>query len=199
MENPFYHGYYTSEELRGFGFKSVGDNVRIAKNCTIIGLPHISIGDHVRIDDNTAIVAASGEVELGSFIHIGGGCHLSGAGNIRLEDFSGLSQGVRIYSVSDDYSGNTMTNPMVPGQYTGARSSPVRLCRHVIVGSGSVILPGVEIGEGSAVGALSLVRKSLPAWGIYSGSPAKRIAERSKLLLELEKEFLNSPPLGNGG
>jgi galactoside O-acetyltransferase len=57
----------------------------------------------------------------------------------------------------------------------------------VLIGSGSVVLPGVTIGEGSAVGALSLVSMSLDEWGVYFGSPAKRIKARSKNLLEMEK------------
>ena len=106
-------------------------------------------------------------------------------------DFSGLSQGVRIYSGTDDYSGQALTNPTVPHQYLNVHIAPVRLGRHVIIGSGSVILPGVTIGEGSAVGALSLVTKSLDDWGIYSGVPVKRLKSRSRKLLELENDLLN--------
>ncbi len=64
MQNPFDPGYYCSEELRTFGFGSVGKNVQIARNCTIIGLPNISIGNHVRIDAYTAIIAPRGYVRL---------------------------------------------------------------------------------------------------------------------------------------
>ena len=59
----------------------------------------------------------------------------------------------------------------------------------MIIGANSVILPKVTIKEGSAVGALSLVNKSLDAWGIYFGSPAKRFKSRSKNILKLEKIF----------
>ena len=77
MTNPFQPGYYDEKELAAFGFKSVGSNVRVARNCTIVGLENISIGSNVRIDGYTAIVAAgTGWVSLGSYIHIG--CHLSG-------------------------------------------------------------------------------------------------------------------------
>jgi galactoside O-acetyltransferase len=66
----------------------------------------------------------------------------------------------------------------------------VKIGRHVIIGSGSIVLPNVILEEGVAVGALSLIRKDCKAFGIYSGSPAKRISERKRNLLELEKEFL---------
>ncbi|HNA85757.1 MAG TPA: acyltransferase [Nitrospira sp.] len=189
--NPFDRGYYSSDELRTFGFYGVGENVKIAKNCTIIGLSNITIGSNVRIDGNVVIAAYSGALSLGSFIHIGEGCYLGCAGTIVMGDFSGLSQGVRIYSGTDDYSGQALTNPTVPHQYLNVHIAPVRLGRHVIIGSGSVILPGVTIGEGSAVGALSLVTKSLDDWGIYSGVPVKRLKSRSRKLLELENDLLN--------
>jgi galactoside O-acetyltransferase len=51
-----------------------------------------------------------------------------------------------------------------------------------------VILPGVTLGEGSAVGALALVIKSCEAFGIYSGVPAKLIRSRERTLLDLEAQ-----------
>ena len=71
--NPFDVGFFTEHELKKFGFKNLGKNISIAKNCTIIGLGNISIGDNVRIDGYTTIVASgNGFLNLGSFIHIGG-------------------------------------------------------------------------------------------------------------------------------
>lgn len=188
-DDPFNSGYYGETELRRFGFGAVGENVRIAKDCTIVGRENITFGSHVRIDPYTVITAA-GPVKFGSYVHIGGYCYLSGAAGLTLEDFSGLSQGVRLYTATDDYSGKAMTNPMVPEEFTNVRKGPIHLGRHVIIGSGSIVLPGCAIGEGSSVGALSLVTKSLEPWGMYFGSPAERIKARSKRLLELEAQFL---------
>lgn len=188
--NPFNPGYYNEHDLKEAGFKAIGQNVQIARNCTIIGLENIEIGNNVRIDGYCSIIAAgSGWLKLGSFIHIGGYCLLSAGDGIHMEDFSGLSQGVRIYSRTDDYSGNHLTNPTVPGKYTGITRGTVTLGRHVIIGSGSVILPKVSIGEGSSVGALSLVTKSLESWGVFFGCPARRLKDRSKRLLELEADL----------
>ncbi|MBB2205164.1 acyltransferase [Gluconacetobacter takamatsuzukensis] len=187
--NPFDPGYFETVELRKFGFKSVGECVRIAKNCTIIGIENIEIGRNVRIDGNVVIAAHSGLLTLGNYIHIGGSAYLGCVGGITLGDFSGISQGVRIYSGTDDYSGKSLTNPTIPRKYLKINIGPVVLEKHVIVGSGSVVLPGVRVGEGSAVGALSLVTKSLGEWGVYFGSPAKRIKSRSKDLLVLEEQM----------
>lgn len=202
--NPFNPGYYNEHDLKQAGFKALGQNVQIAKNCIIIGLENIEIGNKVRIDGYCSIFAAgSGWLKIGSYIHIGGYCLLSAGDGIHMEDFSGLSQGVRIYSRTDDYSGKYLTNPTVPEKYTGITRGTVTLSRHVIIGSGSVILPKVSIGEGTSVGALSLVNKSLEPWGVFFGCPAKRVNDRSKRLLELEAEFKQesaqqgAPPDGN--
>lgn len=188
--NPFNPGYYGSDELAAFGFRSVGSHVQVAKNATLIGIENISIGSHVRIDGYTTVVAdGQGFLTLGSYIHIGAGCYLAAGGGVVMEDFSGLSQGVRIYSRTDDYSGRTLTNPTVPAEFLGVTQGTVRLGRHVILGSGTVVLPGIVIGDGSSVGALSLVTKSLDPWGVYFGSPARRLKARAQGLLALEAEL----------
>jgi galactoside O-acetyltransferase len=115
---------------------------------------------------------------------------LIGQGHIEIADFCGLSSRVSIYSSNEDYSGHTLTNPTIPKQFRSAQHGDVLLDKHVIVGSGSIILPGVTLEEGVAVGALSLVRKDCHAFGIYFGNPAKRIKERSRALLMLEARLL---------
>lgn len=185
--------YYNSAELRQAGFKSVGTNVQIAKNSTIVGVSNIEIGSNVRIDSYTSIIAeGDGFVKLGSYIHIGSYVYIGASKGVVLDDFSGLSQGVKIYSQSDDYSGEYMTNPMISDEYTGGEIGLVTLEKHVIIGSNTVILPNVRIGKGTSVGAQSLVLKNLENWGVYFGAPAKKIKTRSKNLLDKEKLFLKN-------
>lgn len=191
INNPFQTEYYTENELRNFGFRSVGTDVKIAKNCTIIGLSNISIGDHVIIDAFCSIIASGeGTLSLGSYIHIGAFCHLLANDGIEIRDFSGLSQGVKIYSRTDDYSGHSLTNPTIPSKYKKVKAGKVVLGEHVIIGANSVILPNVNLGDGVAVGALSLVATSLSPWNLYFGNPLKRISSRSQQLLEVREEFL---------
>lgn len=187
VRNPFDQGFYESEQLRGMGFRAVGDNVKIAKNSTIIGLQNISLGNNIRIDANVVIAAASGDLVIGNYIHIGAGSHLACVGGIRFEDFSNTSQAVRIYSGTDDYYGEYLTNPMVPEEFRGMSFAPVVIGKHVIVGSGTTILPGVTLGTGASVGAMSLVTRSLEPWSINAGIPAKYIKARSKELLKFEE------------
>lgn len=192
MNKLFGPSHYTEDDLKGEGFRSLGRNVRIARNCTIIGAENISIGDNVRIDGYCTLVATgNGYIRLGSYIHIGGNCVLIGGEGIVMDDFSGLSWGVQVFSKSDDFTGRYMTNPTVPSKYTGVKGGTVILGRHAAVGAGSIILPKVILGEGVAVGAQSFVTKSLDEWGVYSGNPAKLIKSRSKQLLSMEKNLLD--------
>lgn len=177
-------GYHDESELASLGFAALGKNVRIGKNSTFSGVERISIGSNVRIDGNVTFACNTGRIRIGSFVHIGGNSHLSGSGEISIGDFCTISQGVRIYSASDDYSGMSLTNATTPDQYRNETRSPVVLRDHVILGSGSVVLPGVMLNEGAAVGALSLVKSDLDEWSIYAGAPAKKIKERSRKLLE---------------
>lgn len=188
MPNPLDSGYYESAELRSFGFKSVGENVRISKACNVVGPENIEIGDHVRIDAFTSLIAHSGYIRLGSFIHIGTGCMLGGRGGITFEDFSGLSHSVQVFSATDDMSGEWLPSCSVPEAFTRPCVKAVRFSRHTVVGSGAVVLPGATLGEGSILGATSMARKPLRPWTIYFGSPAKRVAERKTRVLDLEAE-----------
>ncbi|WP_330986100.1 MULTISPECIES: acyltransferase [Enterobacterales] len=186
-------GYYNENELREFGFKKIGNNVNIAKNCNIVGIENISIGDNVRIDAFSTIIAnGNGFLEIGSFVHIGGYSAIFAGSGVMMLDFSGISQGVKIYTKSDDYSGKFMTNPCVPSEFTNVTSGQVLLEKHVIVGSQSVVMPNVTLKEGTAVGANSLITKTTEEWSIMFGSPAKKIKNRNRTILEIEKKMLQS-------
>lgn len=182
--------YRDAAELCELGIGAVGDNVMVHESAIMVDVEHIELGSDVRIDPFCILSAAGGFIRIGSYVHVAAHVDIFGGRGVRLEDFSGLSHGVRIYSVSDDYSGGSLTNPTVPKEYLRTKGGQVNIGRHVIIGSGSVILPGVSIGEGSSVGALSLVRKDLEPWGVYAGSPVKRIASRSQALLDDEKKLL---------
>lgn len=186
----FNPGYYTENDLKNYGFKSIGENVLIDKNCTIIGKENISIGNNVRIDRFTTITCLrNGYLKIKGNNHIASYSLIAASGGITFEEFSGIAHGVKLYSSSDDYSGRSLTNPTIPLEYKNEDIKPIHLNRHCIIGSNSVVLPGVQIGEGTAVGAMSLVTKNLDDWGIYFGSPAKKMKNRSKKLLELEKLY----------
>jgi dTDP-4-amino-4,6-dideoxy-D-glucose acyltransferase len=153
----------------------------ISEKASVYG--DVTVDPSSRVDDFCVL---SGHIVIGRYVHLS--CHTSIIGDVVMEDFSGLSGGVRIYAKSDDYSGEWMTNPTVPKHLTNVDIRPVRICKHAIVGANSVILPGVTIGEGAAVGANSVIRKDVEPWTIVVGT-GKVIGERKKRCLELECEL----------
>ena len=176
--------------IEAMGFASVGENVRLSDRASFYGANKIVLGHNARVDDFCVLSAGEGGIFIGDYVHIAVYSSLIGAGKIVLSDFCNLSSRVAIYSSSDDYSGATLTNPTVPSSYTGVIHADVILEKHVIVGCGSVILPGSVLEEGAAVGALSLVKQRCEAFGIYAGNPVRRIKERKRDLLRLEREFI---------
>lgn len=181
--------YYSLKELKNFGIKKIGKDVFIEKSCRILGFNNIEIGNNVRIDSFCNLIVHKGSLNIFDNIHIGSFCHLVATGNIEIQSFAGLSQGVKVYSASDDFSGKFMTNPTIDKKFTNVKIKKVIIKKHSIIGANSVILPGVIIEEGVAVGALTLVNKSLKAWTIYSGVPAKKVIRRNQNILKLEKKF----------
>lgn len=174
--------YYTEEELKGLGLKSYGKNVYISRHAQFYGASRISLGDNIRIDD---FCIFCGDITIGSNIHIAPYCVLYGEYGIEMGDYSGLSARVAIYSAIDDFSGEHAVGPMVDDSCRGLQSGKVVIGKYVQVGVGSSVFPGVTIAEGSAIGAMSLVKYNLPAWGIYAGVPVKKIKDRSDKLLRL--------------
>lgn len=188
-------GYFTEQELDALGFGSLGSNVKISKTSTLYNREQIHIGDNVRID-NFCVIAMSGKARLtiGSYVQISAYCFMNGLENLHLENFVTLAPAVRIFTSTDDYSGECMTNAVVPEPFRRTISAAVSLRKHTIVGTASTILPGVELAEGTAVGAYSLVKSSSAPFTVIAGVPAARKKNRSRKLLEEEAKFLASLP-----
>jgi galactoside O-acetyltransferase len=175
-----------NDQFHQLNLASLGQDVTIWERAKIVNSQVVSIGDSVIIDDFVFIMGGS-KTAIGSFVHIGSFTSITGGGELILEDFSGLSSGVRIYTGNEDYLGGCLTNPTVPYPYRVATRSFVHIKKHAIIGANTVILPGVVIGEGAAIGANSLVTKDCEPWKVYFGSPVKAIKIRSKeKILELE-------------
>ena len=170
--------YLTPDELAGLGLKRCGTDVKISAKASIYHADRIEIGDHVRIDDFCI---------LSVFCHVAGG-----RAGIVLDDFSGLAAGCHVFTETDDYTGQAMTNPTVPEAFTRLTRQPVVLGRHAIIGIQSAVFPGVTVAEGTSVGAMSLVTRSTEPWSIYAGIPARKIRDRSRALLDKERAYLGS-------
>ena len=181
------NGYLSREQLLEMGFASVGEDVLISDKACFYGASKMRIGNHVRIDDFCLLV---GNISIGNYIHICAYSSLhASSGSIDIGDYANLSSRTTIYAASDDYSGEYMTNPMVPKKFTHIIYSDITIGKHVIIGTGCSLLPGATIPEGCAIGAMSLVKSALEPWGIYAGSPCRKIKDRRKQCLELENQL----------
>lgn len=180
--------YLSKSELHKMDFEYLGNDVKISDKASLDKTHLMSIGHRSRIDDFCAI---SGYVKIGRNVHIAVHSSVTASiDSISLSDFSGLAFSCHLFSSSDDYSGSSLTNPTIPQKFKAVSSGAIYLGRHVIIGSGSLVFPGVTIEEGCSFGAGSIINKDTKAWGIYVGAPARRIKERSKKLLDLEKSYL---------
>lgn len=172
--------------------KHCGENVIIGKTVRIRYPELVSIGDNVIIDDFTYISTA---MELSAYVHLASNCSFIGGRNslIAFDSFSTTSSGVVMAAGSDDFMSGLAT-PIVPMEYKGdVHVGSIRIGKHCILGANSSVLPDVIFADGACVGANSMVKSDLEAWGLYAGAPAKLIKMRDKLdILAKEQRFLNS-------
>ncbi len=164
--------YLTEKQLSLIGFRSIGENVLISDKCSIYNEKNISIGDNVTIKDFCILSAGKGGIKIGSNIVIEPYASIRGAGLVVLEDHCVVSSGVNILSSTNDYK-HDISNVL---------SDQIIIKSDSIIGHGTVILPGVTLGNLSSVGALSMVKKSVPANEIWAGCPAKKIGVKYESL-----------------
>jgi acetyltransferase-like isoleucine patch superfamily enzyme len=181
--------YLSRRQLEAMNFRKLGINIKISEKASFYNCDQIEIGDNSRIDDFCVI---SGKIKIGAYVHIAPfGLIAGGEKGISIGDFSGVSYGGKIFSQSDDYSGQFMTSPLIPKEYKNEKQAQVTIGKHVIIGASAVIFPGVYVADGCSIGAMALVTKSTEPWGVYIGIPAKRIKEKSREILLHTKTFLD--------
>lgn len=180
------NSFFTQEELKNIGFKNFGNNVLISRLAQFYSPENIEIGNNVRIDDFCIL---SGKIKLKNNIHISAYCAMYGKFGIEMNDYSGLSPRCTLFSASDDFGGDFLISPMAPSNLTNVQGGKIIIQQYVQIGAGSVLMPNITIKEGVAVGAMSFVKKSLPAWKIYAGNPIKLIKERKKNLVGKLNQF----------
>jgi galactoside O-acetyltransferase len=170
--------------------KRIGQNVTIGRTVRIRYPELVEIGDNVIIDDFTYISTA---LKVDNYVHISSGAKIIGGRQctVSFGSFSTLAPNVTLSAGSDDYIAGLAT-PLVDAKFKGnVEYGDILIGKHCIVGAGSVVLPGGTFQEGSALGALSLVKSKLEAWTLYAGIPAVSLKARDKsAILKLEKEFL---------
>ena len=151
------------------------DGGLVHRLANIVG--NVRVGQGSRID---AFVTITGDVVIGKYTHIGLNCSLLGGSGIRIGDYVGISPGVRIFSGTEDVSGEWVTNPTVPAHLRNPKTQMILIADHAFIGANSVLLPGARFQEGSGLGAQSLCKSQLDPWATYAGSPAKFISSRTQ-------------------
>jgi galactoside O-acetyltransferase len=169
--------------------RACGEDVQIYPRAHVVSPETISIGDSVIIDDFVFLVGGV-ETRIGSFVHLASFSSYLGRGTLVIEDFVSVSSGARIYTGIDDFSGESLVGPGVPEPWRRPARTFAHIGKFAVVGANAVVFPGVTLGEGCAVGALSLVNRDCEPWTIYGGVPARPLkARRKDRLLELEADL----------
>lgn len=137
-------------------FRSVGNGCSLRGPGTFTGA-NITLGDNVTIGTNSVFLSSDAKITIGNNVLFGPHVYII-TGNHRVNVV-----GKYITEVTEKLPEN---------------DADVVIHDDVWIGSGVIILKGVEVGEGCVIGAGSVVTKSLEPYGIYAGNPAKRIKDR---------------------
>jgi galactoside O-acetyltransferase len=175
--------------MKKWNFNRMGSNIKIYDPVTFISTDLITLNNNIIISEFTFINAGLG-LFIGNYIHISPFTSISGGGYCVMEDFVGLSAGVRLITGSDDYSGKALTNPTIPSNFRNINRSYVHCKKHSLLATNVIVHPGITIGEGAVAASNSVITKDLDPWSVYMGTPAKKVKERDRdKILTLEKEL----------
>jgi acetyltransferase-like isoleucine patch superfamily enzyme len=178
---------YTVKELQRM-LGSVGENVAVNRSVVFYSPKNIHVGSNSRIDCFSILSASSHGIVIGDHVHISAYVALFGAsGKITVASYCALSSRVTAFTSSDDYVDGFMSNPTVPREFRKEQTGDVVFKKHSLIGCGSVIMPGVTVGLGGSVGALSFVNKDVAEFAVVAGIPCRIVGQRNRRLLELEE------------
>jgi len=172
-----------------FGF--LGSDVVIWDLAQIIVPEEIRLCHHVMIDD-FAFLNGRGGIFVGPYVHIVSFASVTGGGGCSIGAFSCVSAGARIFSGTENIEGS-LFGPLIPQGFRKAIRRRVRIGRYVLVGANAVILPGARLHDGVVIGAGSVVLQGqvCDPWGVYVGTPVRRIRDRpSEPIVEMGNKLL---------
>ena len=170
----------------------VSDTAILLKSCTFrfdvkVKNNKVSIGDNSMVGCNFVFESDEGQINIGSNSYIGGGTTLISRDNISVGNNVTIAWGCTIYdhnSHSLDYRERQKDIERQNTDYRNGRnfisskdwsvvkSKPITIKDNVWIGFDSVILAGVTVGEGSIIGARSVVRHNVEPWTVVAGNPA---------------------------
>ena len=182
------------EELQGEEVKKLlmkcGRDVIIYPTAKMAHPDAISIGDNTRVCDYVFMQPAGGQIKIGRYCDFEPFSQIWGAGNLTIGDFVDFGPGAIIMSQGYDYRTCGIMVGTVEQQHEKTIYTDLTIGDHVYFGANTTVLHTVKnIGEGAIVGANSLVNKDLEPWGVYVGTPARKIGERPRIALDQVKEY----------
>jgi acetyltransferase-like isoleucine patch superfamily enzyme len=169
--------YAQLEEHRRLGERfptaNIEEDVRIVS-------PHLlELGDNVSVQRGSVLHCGGldwsegrGRIAIGSHSIISSNCILWGAGEIELGEGFECGPACLLFAHAQDFI-NRAPEPIQPP----LRYAPIRAGKYVSIYSGSIISPGVTLGDGAVVAAGSVVLQDVPARQFWGGAPAKKIRD----------------------
>jgi len=155
-------------------FKRLGENVVFERGVLVFHPENIEIGDNVYLGHNTILKGYyKNNMIIGDHTWIGQQCFIHSAGGLRVGKCVGIGPKVTIMTSQHETS-----NRDLPAYFTPIEFKEVVLEDGCDIGAGSILLPGVNVGEGAIVGAGSVLTHDIPAYEVWAGVPARRIRER---------------------
>jgi len=161
-------------------FVSIGNNVKICDNVTIIarGEKGIELGDNVWINDRVYLDTErddTGFIIIKNNVYIGTGTTLFGHVGLEIGEYSLLAQNITITPYSHIFS---YPDQLIIKQ--GGNTRKVTIGRDCYLGMNVCVLYSADIGEGSVVGSGAVVVKTIPPYSVAVGNPAKVIKRRER-------------------
>lgn len=157
-------------------FKLYGNNVIIEPTVLIFHPENISVGNDVYVGHQTILKGYyRGSFIIGDGTWIGQQCFIHSAGSVEIGRNVGIGPAVKI--ITSSHLDGDSDKPFIANELEFKK---VIIGDNSDIGTGSVILPGVNIGIGAIVGAGSVVTKDVPEFAVVAGSPAKILRFRDR-------------------
>lgn len=122
------------------------------------------------------LIASNGRLpilDIGDDVSIEQDAHIGCISEIRIGDRVTISARCTILDVSHPFEDVDRTDSI--GARLSSEPMPVTIEEGCFLGVGSVILPNVTLGRHCVVGANSVVTRSMPAYTVCAGAPARVI------------------------
>ena len=162
-------------------FASVGDNFRIGTGSSVLGLDFISIGNNFSGGKDVKIHAwnkngASPQIVIGNEVTFTDHSYISCANRVTIGN--GVLLGENSF-ITDNFHGSSLKEELVisPSKRRITSKGEVIIDDNVWLGRNVCVMPNVHIGEGTIIGANSVVTHDIPSYSIAAGTPAKIISE----------------------